>query len=202
MYSRSLTRQYLVEHSIHTRQRVRSRRSSSRKMWFAAGPRSSGSGRSCGAKATRRSSSARTSAAIAFLPRAELLEELLGVPRHEIRVPSSGVAVKADFFVARLWTTGVHDHAETGANTRLHATGLFRGLAPFTSRPLNQMRPLPPVRSQRGGREFEPPAVHQISEYFSDLRRDAAVVLVSCAHSVRCGSARRAGEDHPVSVRG
>ena len=85
---------------------------------------------------------------IAFLQGVELLEELLGGLRHEIRVPSSRFAVKgmaiqlttiaeqtgscspeaatpgalsATEFVANLWTTGVHDHAETGAKTRLPA---------------------------------------------------------------------------------
>jgi hypothetical protein len=90
---------------------------------------------------------------IAFLQGVELLEELLGGLRHEIRVPSSGVAVKGtDFFVAKLWTTGVHEHAETGANTRVSASELFRGLASFTSWAFNEMRTLPPfVRNAKVG---------------------------------------------------
>jgi hypothetical protein len=48
-----------------------------------------------------------------------------------IRVRSSTTC--GDFFVAKLWTTGVHDDAETGANTRVPASDLFRGLVAFTS---------------------------------------------------------------------
>jgi hypothetical protein len=44
-----------------------------------------------------------------------------------------GSTIYEDSFVARLWTTGVHDYAETGVNTRLSAFSLFRGIAPFTS---------------------------------------------------------------------
>src|SRR5262245_4581992 len=88
-----------------------------------------------------------------FVQRVELLEALPGSLRHANRVPSSGVAVKGtDFFVARLWTTGVHDHAETGANTRLPASNLFSGLGPLTSCPPNQISPLPPfVRNAEVG---------------------------------------------------
>jgi hypothetical protein len=46
----------------------------------------------------------------------------------------------------------VHDHAETGANTRLPASDLVRGLTAFTSRTLNEMRQLPPfVRNAEVG---------------------------------------------------
>jgi len=45
--------------------------------------------------------------------------------------------------VAKSWTTGAHDYAETGANTRLRASDLIRGLAAFTSRTLNEIRPHP-----------------------------------------------------------
>jgi hypothetical protein len=45
--------------------------------------------------------------------------------------------------VDNLWTSGVRDHAETGANTRVRASDLFRGLATFPTRTLNQIRSVP-----------------------------------------------------------
>jgi hypothetical protein len=96
---------------------------------------------------------------IAFLQGVELVEELLSRLRHVTRVPSSGSAVKgtadhghlaeqtgcrcAQFgtpgalsiaeVCGQLWTTGVHDYAETRVNTRLSASNLFHRITTLTS---------------------------------------------------------------------
>jgi hypothetical protein len=86
-----------------------------------------------------------------------------------------------DFFVARLWTTGVHDHAETRVNTRRHASDLIRGLAAFTSRTLNEMRPLPPfVRNAEAGSSSLRPSTNLRSRSPRRLPTVARSAKVGC----------------------
>ena len=47
--------------------------------------------------------------------------------------------------MANLWTTGVHDYAETRVTAPVSASNLFRRFAPSTSWPPNEMRPLTTV---------------------------------------------------------
>lgn len=63
----------------------------------------------------------------------------------------------------KLWTTGVHDYAETLANTRFSAFDLLPRIGALASRPGNKIWSPSLLVRKCGGREFAPPAVQQPS---------------------------------------
>jgi hypothetical protein len=109
--------------------------------------------------------------------------------------------------VANLWTTGMHDLAETGANTRPPASDLFRRLAAFTSRPFNEMRRFPPfVRNAEVGSSSLLPSTNLRHDC---TRRLPAVALAEVGlhrHRARrqrsaAGALRRVSTDRLIRFR-